>query len=83
MLLAVAGSALAEFTRCGTAEPNDTAKAAMNEAFFSADVARVVAQAVSVDTYVHIVTSQSKQGQFSEAMAREQVSSSRQANLDQ
>lgn len=38
------------------------------------DLQRVVAQAISVDTYVHIVTTSAKEGQYTRAMAQEQMS---------
>jgi hypothetical protein len=72
-LAAVLGlSAAQELIRCGTAEPNDTMKAQMNDAFFAAgDVSR--AQAITVKTYVHIVTTSAKAGRYTQAQATEQV----------
>ncbi|KAI5359025.1 Putative peptidase M43, pregnancy-associated plasma-A [Septoria linicola] len=72
-LVAAAGLASADLIRCGTSEPNATHKAEMNEAFFAADISRVVAQAVSVNTYVHIVTTSAKSGRYTRAQAEEQM----------
>lgn len=73
-LAAAAGFAAAEITRCGTLEPNDTVKASLNEAYYNAGNLRELAiQAVSVNTYVHIVTTQAKAGQYTRAQAQEQV----------
>ncbi|KXT18018.1 hypothetical protein AC579_9605 [Pseudocercospora musae] len=74
-LLATIGAASAELTRCGTVNPNGTKIAEFNEAINNAGDLRVLAaQAVAVDTYVHIVTSQSKSGQYTRPMAQEQMS---------
>lgn len=73
-LLATAGTAFGDLVRCGTANPNDTKIAEYNEAFYNAgDLRALVAQAVAVDTYVHIVTTTAKSGQYSTAMAEEQM----------
>ncbi|PIA98845.1 Extracellular metalloprotease [Cercospora beticola] len=73
-LVAAASVATAEYVRCGTAQPNSTHVAEMNDAFFAADLQRVVAQAVSVNTYVHIVTTSAKSGQYTKAQAQQQMS---------
>lgn len=73
LVVAAAGFASADLIRCGTGNPNATHKAEMNEAVMSADMQRVVAQAVSVNTYVHIVTTSAKSGQYTRAMATEQM----------
>lgn len=71
---AFAGIATAkELTRCGTVEPDDSLKADLNAAYFSKTANITTSKARSVDTYVHVVTTQAKRSKYTKAMVTEQV----------
>lgn len=71
---ATASFAAAKYIRCGTPNANATHIAEMNAVVDAADARVMAAAAVSVDVYVHVVTTSTKQGQYSQSMVNEQIS---------
>ncbi|CAK4031126.1 Extracellular metalloprotease [Lecanosticta acicola] len=69
----VAVAAGQQYTRCGVQDPSDALKAAHNEAYLSRISNSSATTSRNVDTYVHVVTSTTKQNDYSKAMVQEQM----------
>jgi len=71
---AFAGIAAArDLTRCGTTEPDDALKAELHAAYISRPANVTAPKPHTVDTYVHVVTSQEKRGSYTQSMIDEQM----------
>lgn len=62
-----------EYVRCGTVDPSSAKKADLQTYVDNANITRVAAAAVDVDVYVHVVTTSSKSGQFTQTQVNNQV----------
>ena len=75
---AAAYTAAADFTRCGIVAPPEAITVELDDAVDSFTTNGRFAnasygQAGSIDTYVHVVTTKAREGDFSQAMINEQV----------
>jgi len=78
IFLAATSASLAfalEYTRCGTKDASNAHKAEMNAAVAAAaESDSISAQAISVDTFVHVVTTTAKRGRYTQAQVNQQIS---------
>ena len=65
-----------EITRCGTADPPENLKFTLNQAAFRHAIYRN-GTTRTVDTYAHVVTTQQKEGQYTEEQVSQQVCNER------
>lgn len=65
-------AAAAGVTRCGTADPPETLKFALNQAAFKAAIYRN-GTTRTVDTYAHVVTTEQKEGTYTEQQVADQI----------
>jgi hypothetical protein len=61
-----------EITRCGTTDPPENLKFTLNQAAFRHAIYRN-GTTRTVDAYAHIVTTQQKEGQYTEEQVSQQV----------
>jgi hypothetical protein len=69
---AVISASASKLTRCGTADPSERLKYALDETAFRYALYRN-GTTRSIDTYSHVVTTQQKEGTYTEEQIAQQV----------